>query len=190
MIDQKKIAEGFRIILEGLGENPGRPGLQETPRRVAELYAEILGGIHENPTEILRPIKGEDFDEMVALAGIPFHSMCEHHFLPFFGKGHIAYIPKEGRMTGLSSLARLLDIFARRPQIQERLTAEVADGIMEGLSPQGVMVVLEAEHLCLSMRGIKKPGVPVVTSAVRGIFRKNAKTRQEFLSLISMKNHG
>ncbi len=185
MINKKLIEEGFRMILSGIGEDLSRPGISETPRRVSELYAEILGGLHESPREVLRPIKGEDFDEMVALAGIPFHSMCEHHFLPFFGKGHIAYIPQEGRMTGISSLGRLLDLYARRPQIQERLTAEVADAIMEGLSPQGVMVVLEAEHLCLSMRGIKKSGVPVVTSAVRGIFRKNAKTRQEFLSLIS-----
>lgn len=186
MIDPKKIADGFRLILEGIGENPDRPGLRGTPDRIAELYKDIFSGIDRAPGETLSLLEGEGFDEMVALAGVPFYSMCEHHFLPFFGRAHMAYIPNENRMTGLSELGRVLDLFAKRPQIQERLTSQLADGILDILKPQGVMVVLEAEHLCLSMRGIKKAGVPVVTSAVRGSFRKNAKTRQEFLSFIRM----
>lgn len=186
MIDTEKVEQGFRLIIEGIGEDPHRPGLKDTPRRVAELYKDLFGGSEPSSQKPISLIEGEGFDEMVALAGVPFYSMCEHHFLPFFGRGHIAYIPKDGRMTGLSDLGRMLDLFARRAQIQERLTSQLADGILETLLPQGVMVVLEAEHLCLSMRGIRKAGVPVVTSAVRGIFRKNAKTRQEFLSLIRL----
>ncbi|MHB1606873.1 MAG: GTP cyclohydrolase I FolE [Leptospirales bacterium] len=187
MIDSEKVEQGFRLIIEGIGEDPDRPGLKETPRRIAELYRDLFGGGEIASDKPISLIEGEVFDEMVALAGVPFYSMCEHHFLPFFGRAHIAYIPQDGRMTGLSDLARMVDLFARRAQIQERLTAQLADGILETLTPQGVMVVLEAEHLCLSMRGIRKAGVPVVTSAVRGIFRKNAKTRQEFLSLIRLK---
>ncbi len=190
MIDPEKIEQGVRLILEGIGEDALRPGLKETPRRIAELYRDLFRGLDPALPRPLSLIEGEEFDEMIALAGVPFHSMCEHHFLPFFGKAHIAYIPKEGRMTGLSDLARMLDLYARRPQIQERLTSQLADRIVETLTPQGVMVVLEAEHLCLSMRGIKKPGVPIVTSAVRGIFRKNAKTRQEFLSLLRLDGPG
>ncbi len=186
MINIEKVERGFRLIIEGIGEDPDRPGLRETPRRIAELYQDLFGGKEPSSGKPLSFIEGEGFDEMVALAGVPFYSMCEHHFLPFFGRAHIAYIPQDGRMTGLSDLGRMLDQFARRAQIQERLTAQLADGILEALQPQGVMVVLEAEHLCLSMRGIRKAGVPVVTSAVRGSFRKNAKTRQEFLSLIRM----
>lgn len=186
MTDPDKIEQGVRLILEGIGEDAFRPGLKETPRRIAELYRDLFRGLDPSLSRPLSLIEGEEFDEMIALAGVPFHSMCEHHFLPFFGKAHIAYIPENGRMTGLSDLGRMVDLYARRPQIQERLTSQLADRIVETLTPQGVMVVLEAEHLCLSMRGIKKPGVPVVTSAVRGIFRKNAKTRQEFLSLIRL----
>ncbi len=186
MIDTEKLERGFRLIIEAIGEDPERPGLRETPRRVAELYKDLFGGGEPSAMKPLSLIEGEGFDEMVALAGVPFYSMCEHHFLPFFGRAHIAYIPQDGRMTGLSDLGRMLDQVARRAQIQERLTSQLADGILGTLQPQGVMVVLEAEHLCLSMRGIRKAGVPVVTSAVRGIFRKNAKTRQEFLSLIRM----
>ena len=186
MPDPSKIEQGFRLILEGIGEDALRPGLKDTPRRIAELYQDLFRGLDPSLSRPHSLIEGEIFDEMVALAGVPFHSMCEHHFLPFFGKVHIAYIPKEGRMTGLSDLGRMVDLYARRPQIQERMTAQLADHVVETLTPQGVMVVMEAEHLCLSMRGIKKAGVPVVTSAVRGIFRKNAKTRQEFLSLIQL----
>ncbi|MHB1927116.1 MAG: GTP cyclohydrolase I FolE [Leptospirillum sp.] len=190
MPDPSKIEQGFRLILEGIGEDALRPGLKDTPRRIAELYQDLFRGLDPSLARPLSLIEGEIFDEMVALAGVPFHSMCEHHFLPFFGKVHIAYIPKEGRMTGLSDLGRMVDLYARRPQIQERMTAQLADHVVETLTPQGVMVVMEAEHLCLSMRGIKKAGVPVVTSAVRGIFRKNAKTRQEFLSLIRLNGPG
>ncbi len=184
MVDQSKILEGFRLILEGLGEDLERPGLKETPKRIATLYADLFAGLFQNPAETLSLIKGENFDEMIVLKHLPFYSMCEHHFLPFFGHASIGYIPDNGRMTGLSDLGRVVEIFARRAQIQERMTSQIADCIMETLIPQGAMVILEAEHLCLSMRGLKKPGVPVVTSAVRGIFRKNAKTRQEMLSLI------
>jgi GTP cyclohydrolase I len=184
VVDPEKIERGFRLVLEGLGEDLDRPGLRETPRRVAVLFADLFSGLFQNPSETLSLIGGESFDEMVVLKNLPFYSMCEHHFLPFFGHASIAYIPENGRMTGLSDLGRVVEIFARRAQIQERMTTQIADCVMATLNPQGAMVILEAEHLCLSMRGLKKPGVPVVTSAVRGIFLKNAKTRQELLSLI------
>lgn len=184
VVDQDKIEAGFRLVLEGLGEDLERPGLKETPRRVAILFSDLFSGLFQSPSETLSLIKGESFDEMIVLKKLPFHSMCEHHFLPFFGHASIGYIPDNGRMTGLSDLGRVVEVFARRAQIQERMTSQIADCLMETLTPQGAMVILEAEHLCLSMRGLKKPGVPVVTSAVRGIFLKNAKTRQELLSLI------
>jgi GTP cyclohydrolase I len=184
VVDKKKIEEGFRMVLEGLGEDTGRPGLLETPRRVASLYADLFSGLGQNPVGALSLIEGETFDEMIVLKKLPFYSMCEHHFLPFFGHASIGYIPDNGRMTGLSDIGRVVEMFARRAQIQERMTSQIADFLMDMLIPQGTMVILEAEHLCLSMRGLKKPGVPVVTSAVRGIFLKNAKTRQELLSLI------
>ena len=184
MVDREKIERGFRMVLEGLGEDLSRPGLAETPSRVATLYADLFSGLFQKPAETLSLIEGESFDEMVVLKRLPFYSMCEHHFLPFFGHASIAYIPDHGRMTGLSDLGRVVETYARRAQIQERMTSQIADCLMETLTPQGTMVILEAEHLCLSMRGLKKPGVPVVTSAVRGIFLKNAKTRQELLSLI------
>ncbi|MEC4682188.1 MAG: GTP cyclohydrolase I FolE [Nitrospirota bacterium] len=184
MIDKDKIEAGFRLILEGLGEDIARPGLIDTPKRVAALYADLFSGLGKNPVGALSLIEGETFDEMIVLKKLPFYSMCEHHFLPFFGHASIGYIPDNGRMTGLSDIGRVVEMFARRAQIQERMTSQIADFLMDTLTPQGAMVILEAEHLCLSMRGLKKPGVPVVTSAVRGIFLKNAKTRQELLSLI------
>ena len=172
------------MILEGIGEDSDRPGLKDTPRRIADLYEEIFSGLKTPTEEILKPIKGERHDEMVLLKDIPFYSVCEHHLLPFVGKAHVAYIPSGGKIVGLSKLARAVEIFAKRPQVQERLTTQLADLIMEKLKPRGAMVIIDAEHLCLSMRGIKKPGARTVTSAVRGIFRTKKSTRVELLELI------
>lgn len=183
-MDKKKITQGIRLVLEGIGENINRPGVKETPNRVAEMYQEIFSGIGTSTEDILRPIIGESHDEMVLLKDIPFYSMCEHHLLPFAGKAHIAYIPSEGRIVGISTLAQALEVLAKRLQVQERLTAQLADLIMERLKPKGAMVVIEAEHLCLSMRGVKKPGSITVTSAVRGIFKTRESTRSEMLSFI------
>lgn len=183
-MDREKIIKGVRMIIEGIGEDPERPGLRSTPQRIADMYEEIFSGLQSSPEEILKPMEGERHDEMVLLKGIPFYSVCEHHLLPFVGKAHIAYIPEAGRIVGISSLARALEIFAKRPQVQERLTAQLADLIMERLRPKGCMVVIDAEHLCMSMRGIKKPGSRTVTSAVRGIFRSKQSTREEMLELI------
>jgi len=183
-MDAKKIQKGVRLIIEGIGENPERPGLRRTPERIAELYEEIFSGLVCAPEDILRPMEGEKHDEMVLLKDIPFYSVCEHHLLPFAGKAHIAYIPEGGRIVGLSALARALEVFAKRLQVQERLTAQLADLLMERLRPKGCMVIVDAEHLCISMRGIKKPGSRTVTSAVRGIFRTKQSTRQELLQLI------
>ncbi len=186
-MDRKKIEKGVRLILEGIGEDPERPGIKETPRRIAELYEEIFLGLHTPTEEILKPIEGETHDEMVLLKDIPFYSICEHHLLPFMGKAHVAYIPSKGKIVGLSSLANAVEIFAKRPQVQERLTTQLADLIMKKLKPKGAMVIIDAEHLCLSMRGIKKPGARTVTSAVRGIFRTKTSTRSELLDLINRK---
>lgn len=183
-MDRKKIEKGVRLILEGIGEDLGRPGLLDTPRRVAEMYGEILGGVGSRTDDILKPIAGENHDEMVLIRDVPFYSVCEHHLLPFFGKAHIAYIPGAGKIAGISSLAEALVVLARRPQVQERLTSQLADLIMESLTPRGAMVVIDAEHLCMSMRGAKKPGHRTVTSAVRGIFRTKNSTRMEMLELI------
>ena len=183
-MDAKKIKAGIRLIIEGIGENPERPGVKRTPHRVFELYKEIFSGLGESPEDILTPMEGEKHDEMVLLKDIHFYSVCEHHLLPFAGKAHIAYIPENGRIVGISALARALEVFAKRPQVQERLTTQLADLIMKKLKPKGCMVILDAEHLCMSMRGIKKPGSRVVTSAVRGIFRTKQSTREEMLSLI------
>ncbi|MDD2927790.1 MAG: GTP cyclohydrolase I FolE [Candidatus Omnitrophica bacterium] len=171
-------------ILEAIGENPKRKDLLETPKRVAEMYEEIFAGIKQDPEEELEVILDQKHHEIILLKGIPLYSVCEHHLLPFMGKASIAYIPKNGRVTGLSKLARVVDILARRPQVQERLTTQIAEIIMSKLRPLGVMVVLEAEHLCMSMRGVKKPGTLTITSAVRGIFKENEKTRSEALALI------
>ncbi len=182
--DLEKIERGVKLILEGVGEDPKRAGLKETPRRVASMFSEILGGVSENPARHLRVIQGEKHDEMVLIKNIPLYSMCEHHLLPFAGVAHIAYIPKGGRIVGLSKIARVVDNLSRRLQVQERLTKQVADLIMEHLKPLGVMVVIEAEHMCMSMRGAKKPKSLTVTSALRGSFRTHSATRSEAMILI------
>jgi GTP cyclohydrolase I len=183
-MDAKKIEKGIRLLLEGVDEDPGRPGLKGTPRRVASMFLEILGGSKEDPAKHLRTIHEEKHDEMVIIKNIPLYSMCEHHLLPFAGVAHVAYIPKSGRIVGLSKIARVVDIFSRRLQVQERLTKQVADILDEHLKPLGVMVVIEAEHMCMSMRGPKKPKSVTVTSAVRGSFRTNSATRAEAMMLI------
>lgn len=184
-MDIDKIEQGVRLILEGVGEDVDREGLKKTPERVAKLYAECFSGLYEDPAEFFETTFDEHHEEMVLVRDIPFYSMCEHHLAPFFGKAHVAYIPaSDGRICGLSKLARLVDCFAKRPQVQERLTSQIADTLIDQLHPQGVIVVMEAEHLCMSMRGIKKAGAKTTTSAVRGIFEKHYATRAEALSLI------
>ena len=184
MVDTERIQQAVQIIIEAIGEDQTREGLVETPRRIAEMYAEIFEGLTQDPREVLQVTFEEDnHQEMVILKDIPFYSMCEHHFLPFHGVAHIGYIP-QGAIVGISKLARAVEILARRPQLQERLTGQIADVIMETLQAQGVGVVVEAQHLCMTMRGIKKPGSSVVTSANRGIFRSRMATRQEFLTLV------
>jgi len=185
-MDKKKIEQGVRLILEGIGEDPKRPGLKDTPRRVAEMYEEIFEGLSAETEKLLKTIEGETHDEMILIKDIPFYSVCEHHLLPFIGRAHIAYIPAGG-IVGLSELAKALEYLAKRPQVQERLTSQLADMIMEKLKPKGSMVIIDAEHLCMSMRGIKKPGARTVTSAVRGTFRSKASTREEMLELIKKK---
>lgn len=183
-MDTKKIEKGVRLILEGIGEDPERPGLKRTPKRVAEMYAEIFAGIAAKTEELLKPMVGDSHDEMIMIRDIPFYSICEHHLLPFFGRAHIAYIPGAGKIVGISALAKSLEVLAKRPQVQERLTAQFADLIVNRLKPKGAMVVINAEHLCMSMRGVKKPGARVVTSAVRGMFRSKESTRMEMLELL------
>jgi GTP cyclohydrolase I len=184
-MDREKIERGVRLILEGVGEDVGREGLLDTPHRVAKMYEEIFSGLDKDPTGLFEKSFGENHTEMVLVKDIPFYSICEHHLVPFFGMAHVGYIPgKEGRICGLSKLARLVDLFARRPQVQERLTSQVADTLVEHLEPQGVIVVIEAEHLCMSMRGVQKPGSKTTTSAVRGAFKDSQRTRAEALSLI------
>jgi len=183
-MDKKKIEKAIKMLLEATGENAKRKDIVKTPERVADMYEEILGGMKLNPEKELEVIFEKEHDEIVLLKGIPLYSICEHHLLPFIGKAHVAYIPKGSRVTGLSKLARVVDILAKRLQVQERLTTNIADVVMKKLKPKGVMVVIEAEHLCMSMRGVKKPGVLTITSAVRGVFRRNEKTRSETLALI------
>ncbi len=184
MVDQKKIAKAVKDILIAIGEDVSRDGLRETPKRVAELYAELFSGLHQDPAKELTVFQQGEHEEMVLVKDIPFYSICEHHLVPFIGKAHVVYIPTKGKITGLSKLIRVVEGFAKRPQVQERLTGEVADSLMAKLKPQGVLVVIEAEHLCMSMRGVKKPGTKAVTSAVRGIFQRDAKARAEALALI------
>ncbi|HJU56955.1 MAG TPA: GTP cyclohydrolase I FolE [Pyrinomonadaceae bacterium] len=186
-IDLEMVARGVRLILEGIGEDPTRPGLQETPRRVAEMYAELTAGMREDPHEHVVPLPGDKHDEMVIVKDINIASICEHHLAPFVGRCHIAYIPKGGRIVGLSKLARLAEVFARRLQVQERLTSEIANTLYEGLKPLGVMVVIEAEHTCMTLRGVKKPGAITITSTVLGGFRKDPRTRAEAMALITGK---
>ena len=185
-VDQDAIAESVTSILEAVGEDPERDGLKDTPRRVARMYAEIFEGLHRDPVDELSVVFEAGHDEMIMIRDVPLYSMCEHHLIPFLGVAHVAYIPNEqGQITGLSKLARVVDVLARRPQVQERLTTQIAGAIEKALSPRGVLVVIEAEHLCMSMRGIQKPGSKTVTSAVRGIFRENEATRAEAMGLIS-----
>ena len=186
IIDKERIAAAVREMLEAIGEDTAREGLRRTPLRVAEMYAELFAGLAMDPQEILRTSFEERHEDVVVLRDIPFHSLCEHHLLPFFGNVQVGYIPN-GRVAGLSKIARVVDAFAWRPQLQERLTGQVADCILETLRPDGMAVVVEAEHLCLSLRGVKKPGTRVVTSAVRGQFERSAVTRSEFLSLVQGK---
>jgi len=183
-MDKSKIKKAVRMILEGIGENADREDLKKTPERVAEMYAEIFSGITKDPARELEVLLAEKHDEIVLLKDIPLYSVCEHHLLPFIGKAHIAYIPGNNRVTGLSKIARVVEIFSKRLQVQERLTTEIAEILMKKLKPMGVMVIIEAEHLCMSMRGVKKSGVLTVTSAVRGVFKENQKTRAEALALI------
>lgn len=184
MFDLPKIEQAVKMILEAIGEDPEREGLVETPARVAKMYQEIFAGIKENPADHLSKTFSEEHEEMVLVKDIPLFSMCEHHLIPFIGKAHVCYIPRHGNVTGLSKLARLVEGYARRPQLQERLTKQIADAIVEKLNPYGVLVVVEAEHLCMSMRGVRVPGASTVTSAVRGIFQRNEASRAEAMSLI------
>jgi GTP cyclohydrolase I len=186
--DHAKIEQGVRLLLDGIGEDPERPGLRETPSRVARMYEEIFAGIDVDAANVVTVVEGADFDEMIMVRDIPLYSVCEHHLLPFVGKAHVAYIPnKSQQITGLSKVARVVDILAKKAQVQERLTTEIAEAIERALSPRGVFVVIEAEHLCMTMRGVKKPGSLTVTSAVRGLFRTDARTRQEAMDHIRMR---
>jgi GTP cyclohydrolase I len=183
-VDKKRIEKAVREILYAVGEDVKRADIKDTPSRVADMYEEILSGVNTDPEKELEVVFEKEHDEIILLKGIPLYSICEHHLLPFVGKAHVAYIPSNNRVTGLSKIARVVDAYAKRLQVQERLTTDIASVIMKKLRPKGVLVVIEAEHLCMSMRGVKKPGVMTITSAVRGIFRKNEKTRAEALALI------
>jgi GTP cyclohydrolase I len=183
-LDRDKIARGVRLILEGIGRDVEGGTLAETPDRVADAYTEIFAGMCVNPEDLVKVFCEEGYDEMVLVKNIPFYSMCEHHLLPFHGRSHVAYIPKQGRITGISKLARVVEAHARRLQVQERMTADIAGSLNRTLSPKGVLVVVEAEHLCMTMRGIRKPGSLTVTSVVTGLFRENPATRAEAMTLI------
>ena len=185
-MNKRKIEKAVKMILEAVGEDPQREGLKDTPRRVADFYEEIFAGLNENPQDHLKLYSAPNQDEMVIVKDIFFHSLCEHHLLPFFGKAHIAYIPSDNKITGFSRLVRVIEVLARRPQLQERLTAQVADTLMEVLKPKGVLVVIEAEQMCLTMRGLKKPGSMTITSAMRGTLKKDA-LRKEAFALIKGK---
>jgi GTP cyclohydrolase IA len=187
-MDLKKIEKGVRMILEGIGEDPERSGIKETPERVARMYEEIFSGLETPTEELLKAIEGETHDELVLLKDIPFYSVCEHHMIPFIGKVHVAYIPSGGKIVGLSEIVKAVEVLAKRLQVQERLTTQLADLIMNKLKPKGAMVIVDAEHLCISMRGVKKPGTRTVTSAVRGIFRSKQSTRDELLELIKKRD--
>jgi GTP cyclohydrolase I len=184
-VDQVRIERAVREILLAIGEDPERDGLRDTPARVARAYAEQFAGLRGQPEDVLTTVFDADHDEMVLVRDIEIYSTCEHHLTPFFGFAHVGYIPNEkGQITGLSKLARLVDLYARRPQVQERMTSQIADALMNVLEPSGVIVVIEAEHLCMSMRGVRKPGAKTVTSAVRGIIRESDRTRAEAMSLL------
>lgn len=188
-VDQLRIERAVAELLDALGEDPNREGLLDTPKRVARMYRELFAGLHADPAEHLGRVFNEDYDEVVLLSNIDFFSLCEHHLLPFQGKAHVAYLPN-GRVVGLSKLARTVEAFARRPQVQERMTCQIADALMEHLDPKGAAVVIEAEHLCMKMRGVQKPGGVMVTSALRGAFKECASTRAEVLTLINESKRG
>jgi GTP cyclohydrolase IA len=184
-LDKKLIEEGVRLILKGIGEDLEREGLRDTPRRVADMYEEIFSGINQDPSDVIKTLFDESHDEIIIIKDIPFYSVCEHHMIPFIGKAHVAYIPNiKGEIAGLSKITRLIDIVAKRPQVQERLTSIVADTLVAKLEARAVLVIVEAEHLCMSMRGVKKPKTVTITSAVRGLFRRNASSRAEAIALI------
>ena len=185
-MDRERIKKVIHELLIAIGENPEREGLKETPDRVARMYEEILSGYKEDAQSLLKVLKGENFDEIVLVKDIPFYSLCEHHLLPFHGKAHVGYIPQGNRITGISKLVRVVEVFSKRLQLQERLTTQIAEAIEKSIRPKGVIVIIEAEHLCMTMRGVKKPGSKVKTSVVRGIFRENEKTRLEALNLIGV----
>lgn len=186
--DQQKIKEAVKLIIEAIGEDPEREGIKETPRRVAEMYTEIFAGMTQDPKEELKTGFEQGHREMVIVKDIPFYSMCEHHLLPFYGTVHIGYIPDvKGHIVGISKLARVVEIVARRPQVQERMTTQIVNSIMEGLKPSGVIAVVQAEHMCMIMRGVKKPGSQIVTSGIRGIYFESAASRAEFFSIIQNK---
>lgn len=184
-MDQEKIKEGVKLLLEGIGEDINREGLKDTPDRIARMYAEVFGGMYEDASEHLHKVFTVDNNEMVLEKDIVFYSMCEHHLLPFYGKAHVAYIP-DGKVVGLSKLARTVEVYARRPQIQEQMTGQIADAIMEHLAPKGAMVVIEAEHMCMTMRGVKKPGSKTVTYACRGEFAENERLQNRFYQMLNV----
>lgn len=185
-VDYKKMEQAVTMILEAIGEDPNREGLIDTPKRVAKMYAEVFEGLHKDPREYFKTVFHENHDEVVLVKDIPFHSMCEHHLVPFYGHAHIAYIPKDGVVAGLSKLARAVETTARRPQLQERITSTIADAMMEMLNPAGVYVMIEAEHMCMTMRGIRKPGAKTMTTVARGIYEHDDIKRSEILSMIRM----
>ncbi|MDD2373912.1 MAG: GTP cyclohydrolase I FolE [Eubacteriales bacterium] len=186
-VDQERVKKAVREILFAIGEDPDRPGLVETPDRVARMYEEIFAGLHNDVRDSIKVFNEPDNDEMILVGDIPFYSMCEHHLLPFVGRAHVVYIPHKGKILGLSKIARIVDMMSRKPQLQERMTSQIADMIVEAVDPLGVAVVLEAEHLCMTMRGIKKPGSETVTSALRGLCKKDARSRSEAMDLIHRK---
>lgn len=185
-VDLEKIEEAVKMILEAVGEDVDREGLLDTPTRVAKMYSEMFSGLDEDPREFFSTVFHENHDDVVLVKDIPFYSMCEHHLVPFYGKAHIAYLPQGGRVAGLSKLGRCVESVARKPQLQERITSTVADSIMEMLDPQGVYVIIEAEHMCMTMRGLKKPGSKTVTSVARGVYEENEILRREVISFIQM----
>lgn len=187
MVDHDKLQKAVKMILEAVGEDPNREGLIDTPKRVAKMYEEMFSGLHEDPTKHLQTIFTEEHEELVLVKDMTFYSMCEHHLVPFYGKAHIAYLPRNGKVTGLSKLARTVDGIAKQPQVQERMTKTLADVLEKTLDAKGVMVVVSAEHMCMAMRGIKKPGSNTVTTAVRGSFIEDGLARQEVLTLINSK---
>ena len=185
-VDLNKIEQAVKMILEAVGEDVNREGLLDTPKRVAKMYAEMFSGLDQDPRDVFETVFHEDHEELVLVKDIPFYSMCEHHLVPFYGKAHVAYIPQDGKVAGLSKLGRCVELVARRPQLQERITSTVAETIMEMLTPKGVYVIIEAEHMCMTMRGIKKPGSKTVTSVAKGIYEEDEVKRREVISFIQM----